>query len=554
MTKLFPLPIPHEDRKSPLDFIPDCDDLYGYGKHIWEIFARLKITQGSKAGRCFGDDGVAVPWQKKFITSLFGHCDEFGIRDYDEALLYIAKKQGKSSMAGPLAVAMALAFPEDRGFGIVLASTQKQATIVYDSMCATIEADPYLLTLFKIRRYKNDIVHLATDTILAALPLEQGALVGVIPSFCIVDELHVCGLLQKAKQLIEQAVSGQAVRENPMTIYLTTAPLNKSSGVFASMYDRALRVLRGESPEDKLFPVLFEMPEDHDPEDNKAWWMANPSLGYTFSAKWLQQSFNTAKNDPDPTSLMNFYSQHLNIQVGEKFGITNWIPEDVWKKFADVAVSFESILKLSEIIYVSADLGFRDDPSALVVMGERTINDKKIYSIWSQQYLHEEGYNLRREHVPYDDFIASGELKVSARENYDVHCMTDMIFEVHRTGKLAAVGVDPMGLVDFATLLEARRINVIGIKQGYQMNPSLIATERFLYSGQLRHDGKPMLTWNVGNGLLAERGQAMALVKPRDVHTGKEKIDGLVCVVMCVALACDPEIKPKTIDINAMIG
>lgn len=550
----FPLPIPHELRTSPLDFIPDCDDTYGNGQRLWDIFSKLKITQGSKSGKCFGDEGVAVPWQKKFIISLFGHTDEFGIRDYDEALLYIAKKQGKSSMAGPLAVAMSLAFPELRGFGIVLASTQKQATIVYDSMCATIEADPYLMTLFKIRRYKNDIVHLSTKTILAALPLEQGALVGVIPSFCIVDELHVCGLLQKSKQLIEQAVSGQAVRENPMTIYLTTAPLNRSSGVFASMYDRALRVLRGESPEDKLFPVLFELPEEADVTDESLWWMSNPSLGYTFTAQWLRQSFNTARNDPDPTSLMNFYSQHLNIQVGEKFGITNWIPVDVWRKFADISVTFESILRLSDIIYVSVDLGFRDDPSAIVVMGERTIGATKIYSVWSEQYLHEEAYLKRKDHVPYDEFIASKELKVSTREGYDTVCVSDLIFSIHETGKLAAVGVDPAGLADFATMLESKRIKVVGIKQGWQMNPSLIATERFLYGGQLLHSGAPMLTWNVANGLLAERGQAYALVKPRDVHTGKEKIDGLVCVVMCVALACDPEIRPKKIDIDALIG
>ena len=457
-------------------------------------------------------------------------------------------------MAGPLAVAIALAFPEKRGFGIVLASTQKQATIVYDAMCATIEADPYLMTLFKVRRYKNDIVHVPTLSTLAALPLEQGALVGVIPSFCIVDELHVCGLLQKSKQLIEQAVSGQAVRENPLTIYLTTAPLNKSSGVFSSMYDRALRVLRGDAPEDKLFPVLFEMPEDSEPEDDSMWWMANPSLGYTFSAKWLHQSFNTAKNDPDPTSLLNFYSQHLNIQVGERFGMTNWIPVNDWLEFGDKSVSFESILQLSDIIYVSVDLGYRDDPSAVVVMGERTVNGTVIYSMWSQQYLHDTAYEKRKEHVPYDDFIASGELKVSPLESYDKACANDIINEVNQTGKLAAVGVDPMGLAAFASDLEAKKIVVIGIKQGYQMNPSIMATERLLYGGQLLHGGTPMLAWNVGNGLLIERGNAMALVKPRDVHTGKEKIDGLICVVMCVALCQDPEIKPKRIDINALIG
>ena len=554
MTSPFPLPIPHTARTSPLDFIPNLPDTIGDGERMWRVLSRMKITQGKLAGKTLGE--VAPPWQQKMIKTIYGFTDDQGIRRFDELFLYVAKKAGKSSLTGMLLVAHALTFPEPRGLCIVLASTKEQASIVYDSMASTIEADGYLLKQFLIRRYKSDIIHKATNTVLKAVSCELSSTVGQIPSFYVVDELHLIGMIQKGAALVRQLSSGAAVRPNPMGIYITTAPVGKSAGIFNSTYNRAKRIQAGKSQNDRMLPILFEMPDDDDfdVENPKNWWMSNPSVGTTFTQEWLEREFEIAKSDPDPSALMNFYSQHLNIHAEDKFGVTNWIPTEVWDKFADVSVSLENIIQLSEIIYVSVDLGYRDDPSAIAVMGERTIDDEVYYTIWSQQYLHKDGYNKRREHVPYDDFIASGELLVSERDNNDMVEMTKIVFELKDTGRLAAVGVDPMGLIEFAATLEAKKIEVIGIKQGYQMNPSLISFERNLYGGKIVHGGKPMLRWNIGNGQLQERGQAMALTKPSDMKGGSQKIDGLVCCVMCMALADDPEIKPKNLDIAGMIG
>ena len=554
MKAVFPLPVPHRERTSALEFIPEIPDTRGDGARMWRVMSQLKITQGKLAGKTLGE--VAPPWQEKMIRTLYGATDGAGIRTFDELFLYIAKKNGKSSFIGMLLVAHALAFREERGLCIVLAATKEQAGIVYESMASTIEADPHLMQHFKIRRYKGDIVHTETNTVLKSISCELSSTVGQIPSLYVVDEVHLIGSIAKGAAMVRQLSSGASVRPNPMGIYITTAPVGKSAGIFNSTYNRAVRIQEGKAPNDRMLPILFEMPDEDefDVEDPKNWWMSNPSVGTTFPQEWLEREFEIAKSDPDPSTLMNFYSQHLNIHAEDKFGVTNWIPVDVWDKFADVSVALENIIALSKIIYVSVDLGYRDDPSAVAVMGERVIDGEVRYAIWSQQYLHQDGYMKRREHVPYDDFVKSGELVVSDRDNNDVMEMLKLVFELHDTGKLAAVGVDPMGLTEFAATLEARKIAVIGIKQGYQMNPSLISFERNLYGGKIVHGGKPMLRWNVGNGQLQERGQAMALTKPSDMKGGSQKIDGLVCCVMCQALADDPEIKPKNLDISSMIG
>jgi len=549
----FPLPIDTMDRTKPEDYIPDCDDKYGYGQRMWNIFSNLKVTQGVKAGQRFGDPGVAPPWQKKLIISLFGTCDENGIRDYDETLLYCGKKQGKSSFSGPLAVAFVLAYPIQRGNIIILAATLKQSQIIYDSMAATIRADKSLSKLFHVRDYKKDVEHIKTGTKIQAVALEAGNIVGQIVDAFFCDEAHVIGLLGKAKQLIEQLTSGQATIPNPFTLYTTTAPLKKSSGVFSSLYARASRIIQGESPHDRLLPIMFELPEDMDTDDHTQWWRCCPSINYTVPKQWLVEKYNTAKLDPDPTTLQNFYTQHLNKILVDGLGIDKFLPVLIWRNAINKNITLQGILNNSVTLYAGVDLGFRDDPSAILVGG---VDKNGIMSVWCEQYLHYDGYEKRKNKVEYDKFIASGELLISHEESFDVECVTNIVVELQNTGKLAGVGVDPVGLESWAQDMEERypKINIMAIPQGYKMTPSIMQTERFIYGGKLKHQGLPMLEWNIENTSLKKHGEAVALIKPEDIQRSGLKIDGCICLVECVAMASDPEIKPRKVDIAGMIA
>lgn len=537
---MFPLPIAPADRTSPLDFIPDCDDPQGHGARMWEVMSMLKITQGPLAGQDLGV--VAPPWQEKWIRTLYGNTDEVGNRIWDEALLLISKKQGKSTLSGMLAIAHTLAFPEQRGSGIILADTKEQAGLVYDSMASTVEADPYLLEEFHVRRYRSDIIHRPTKTALKAVAAELAATVGQIPSFYIVDELHLLGLKPKGGMLVRQLSSGLAVRGNGLGIYITTAPVGMASGIYTSTYNRGHRILEGKDTGERMFPVMFEIPEELDVEDPDNWWMCNPSLGYTFKKDWLLREFKIAKNDPDPSTFANFLSQHLNVHAQERMGIDRWIPTDDWDVFADDSVTLSHIIEEAHSIFCGVDAGYRGDPSSIVVLG--IMGDDEMV-VWNRQWLHHKAFNEYKDKVPYEEFEDHGDLIVGQTENADIAGITAIIGRAQRSGKLVCVGVDPAKLKTMVTSLEGDGIEVVAVPQGWKMNPHLIETERLLYSGKLLHSGSPMLRWNIANGRLAERGQAKALVKPSDLEggSGTQKIDGLVCLVMAVAVATDPNYK-----------
>jgi len=289
-----------------------------------------------------------------------------------------------------------------------------------------------------------------------------------------------------------------------------------------------------------MLPVCFEIPEDFDLEDNTYWWMANPSLNYTVTQRWLDREYKIAKQDPDPGTYANFLSQHLNIHAQEMIGVDRWIPTDVWDLFGDPRVTLELIKRECTSIFLSIDAGYRGDPSAVVVMGKHPEGGWKL---WSHQWLHASAYEEGKDHVEYKSFQDWGELTVGDRENQDVVEIYDLVLDLYNTGKLVAVGVDPAKLQSIVTKIEDRGIAVFSVPQGWKLNPHIIETERMLYSSEIEHHGGPMLRWNFANCNLAERGQARALTKPAEVEGGsRSKIDGAVCVVMAVAVATNPEL------------
>jgi len=226
--------------------------------------------------------------------------------------------------------------------------------------------------------------------------------------------------------------------------------------------------------------------------------------------------------------------------MGDQIGIDKFLPLSTWDKFIDERSDLDFIVDNAEEIYIGADLGGRDDPSALLVSG---VIDDTLYC-WSQQYLHRDGYNMRKEVVEYDVFIESGELNIFDDENFDIDSMHDMVVNMYDTGKLAGVGVDPMGLKEFTENLEEMfpDLNIIGIPQGYKSTPLIYSTERKCYGGKVRHAGQPMMRFNIENACLKSHGEAVALIKKDDIQKSPYKIDSVIGLISCVALWDDPEI------------
>ena len=99
----------------------------------------------------------------------------------------------------------------------------------------------------------------------------MASIVGAGPTFAVVDELHLLGATPKGAKLVNQIRTGGVARREPLLVSISTAPVDRSEGIFQSTLAKARRVIAGEEIDPRFFAWLCEIPAGLDPEDSANW-------------------------------------------------------------------------------------------------------------------------------------------------------------------------------------------------------------------------------------------------------------------------------------------
>ena len=126
-------------------------------------------------------------WQKSFISVLFGIVDSQGNRQFNEILLVMARKQGKTLLASAIATYCAYADGEYGARVYMAAPKLQQANICYDQCYQTIKKEPELEKFAKKRR--TDIYIEYSNSSIAPLAFSEKKSDGLNVSCAILDEI-----------------------------------------------------------------------------------------------------------------------------------------------------------------------------------------------------------------------------------------------------------------------------------------------------------------------------------------------------------------------------
>lgn len=512
--------------RGPIDMIPVVPDPTGRGARAWSIMSQLLITEGEHAGQTIGEN--APPWQPRLTKLIFGHVDEHGQRLIREVFACIGKKNGKTSFAAALALTKLLLDEEQREHVVCLAANRMQARIAFDAMAATIRADDGLGKRFEIVEHRHLIRYATTNSTATAVSAELASLVGFNPSLALVDELHLLGATPKGAKLVNQARTGNVGRREPLIVSISTAPIERSEGIFEATMAKARRVIAGDEADPHFLPWLCEIPKGLDPEDPTNWHWSNPSLGYTLSLERLKASFASAQSDP--AALRDFRSQNLNIAPEETAGEERWLAVKEWDGAADTTITLEALITESRLLTVGCDAGGLDDLSAIVLLG-RTGEGR--FLSWCHQWISRRGYEKRKAVVPYDDFIGAGELTLFDGGAGDVAGFAEVVQLAADSGKLRLIGIDAYGASELGTAFADSGVDVQAVPQGWKLTPAISWIERRLADAAFRHSGAAIMKWNIGNAVVTRQGNASSISKATAVGSGK--IDGIAALLNAAA-------------------
>lgn len=506
---------------------------------VLRAFEQLRHTQGALAGQPLRPD----PWQVAYILApIFGwvHWDDDAdmyVRIIREAYVDVPRKNGKTTLAGGIALYMMAADGEPGAQVITAAVTKEQAGLLFKPVKAIVEKSPALNRV--MQPLANVILHPKSDSYFKPVSSLAGAQHGLNLHAGIVDELHE----HKSPELVETIESGTGSRRQPLIFIITTADAGKKESVYGRKRERIEQLARGAYTAHAVYGVVFAAEKSDDPFEESTWKKANPGYGVSPTRAYLRTAADKAKQSP--AELASFLRLHCGVRTKQT---TKFLTIESWT--TNGALVDEVKLRGREA-YGGLDLGAVSDLNALVWLFPDDVDGSLDFLVrfWTPE---ENIADLdRRTAGNASVWVREGWLKTTPGNVTDYDVIGKQIRRDLDSFDVKALGYDRWSATPLTNDLEGDRAPLVGVGQGYKtMSPALKAVQRLLLQGQrqvreggrpmLRHAGNPVMAWMVDN--LAVAMDTAGNVKP-DKSSGGDKIDGVsaLCDAMSEVLARPPK-------------
>ena len=494
----------------------------------------LRHVEGEWAGQPFFLD----PWEEAVTRAVFGYKLPDGRRLIRVVIIFIARKNGKTSFAAGLAPLLLLGDAEPGGQGYVMAVDKDQALILFTKTCQMVSGSPALSEHLEV--FKPSVFCPSLQASFKPLSRSVANKHGFSPSFAIGDELHEW----PDGQVAEVVHKGMAARRQPLEIYISTAGL-KGQGYAWEMYDHAKRVLSGDIVDPHCLAVLFEIDEDDDWTDEAVWAKANPNLGVSVKVDFLRAECEKAKRS---TRLENDFRRfHLNQWVEQ---VTRWLPMPAWRACSDDPTDPVRWQKLEHAFagrscFGAIDLGATRDISALIWLfppleeGERV---GVLCRFWVPLASLDD--RVDRRPVKYRQWADQGAVVVTDGNATDYRAIYEQIYRDLETFRVQDIGFDPWNANQMLTDLHGEGVPVKPMRQGFgTLAAPTRDLERLVIEQQLEHGNHPVLDWMAGNAVVTS--DPAGNIKPAK-DRAVEKIDGIVALIMANGLMIAREVEPDS--------
>lgn len=490
----------------------------------------LRHSKGKLAGQPF----KLEPWQVEMVRAIFGwKWKDTGLRVILEVLLWIARKNGKSTFAAGLALLMLIADGEAGAEVYSGAADKEQARIVFAEAVRMIAKSPDLSEITE--SFKDAILCPQLESVYRVLSADAETKHGLNPNAIINDELHA----MTSRDLVDVLHTGIGVREQPLEIHLTTADQKRPGSICSEKYEYAKNVLAGVIDDPTFLPVIFEAEEPKGAPEGAAWWtdplawvQANPSLGSAVRLQYLAKECQRAAELPSYEN--TFKRLHLNIRTEQA---TRWLPLDVWDAcVGDIPWQDMEERMKGRPCFPGLDLSLTTDITAKVKLYPPTDADP-LWRVACRFWVPEKAIvkRVKRDRVPYDQWAAMGALLTTPGNSVDYRAIKTSVLDDVVSDDLREVGYDPWNAQQVATELGDDGVTMVPVRQGTAtMSEPSRKLEALLVDQQIAHGGHPVLRWMAAN--VAILTDSNGNIKPDKAHSG-ERIDGIVALIIALSRA-----------------
>ena len=462
-------------------------------------------------------------WQKAFISVLFGIVDKNGYRQFNEILLVMARKQGKTLLASAIATYEAYADGEYGARVYMAAPKLQQANICYDQCYQTIKKEPELEKFAKKRR--TDIYIEYSNSSIAPLAFSEKKSDGLNVSCAILDEV-ASWRGQAGLRFYEVLKSSVGARRQPILLGITTSGY-ENDGIFDALIARATRLLTGGSKETHFLPLLYMIDDVDRWNDINELQKANPNLGVSVSPKYLIDELEIADNSLSKNS--EFLTKYACVKQNSSF---DWLDIQTIKSMSGKALKFDDF-KHSYCV-AGIDLSMSTDLTAATVVIEKEGDLYCFAHFWLPSQKIEEATS--RDGLPYEQYIARGFLSLSGENFVDyADCYQWLVDLVEQYEILPlVVGYDRYSANYLVNDLKAYGFVTDDVYQGDNLYGVLQEMEGLFKDKRVHIGDNDLLKIHLLNSAIkmsAERGRGrLVKLRPNDHIDGVAALTDAFCV------------------------
>ena len=461
-------------------------------------------------------------WEKAFLQTAYGFkYASTGLRRFNEVILLIARKNGKTTFVA--GIDLAEFFLSKGGVDIVCASnTNDQASILFEEINNMRE---HSKALSKPKRSRKNIFYIYSPknkNKIKKLSGQSRNLDGFNIEVGCIDEVHEM-TDSKVYDAIKQS---QSTKEEPL-IFIISTEGKVVEGFLDNKLAYCKKMLKGEIEDERVLPWLYTQDSQEEIfKDKRTWQKSNPSLGSVKSIAYLEDIMNKAKNDL--ATRVTMLCKDFNIKQLES---------GTWLSFDELQNTTKfDIEELRDCYAVGGvDLSSTTDLTASVLIVKK---NNKIYAVphffMPKDVLEK---RMQEDNVPYDIWVKKGFITLSEGSQNDFTKVTEWFQHMVWDYGIRPlwVGYDPWNSKYWIDEMNDAGFTMEKVRQGvFTLSEPMKQLEADLKNHIVIYDNNPVLKWCLAN--TQAKVDVNGNIQPCKLNSKYKRIDGAVALIIAYSV------------------
>jgi phage terminase large subunit-like protein len=463
-------------------------------------------------------------WEKALLQTAYGFkYRETGLRRFNEVLLLVARKNGKTTfIAG---IDLAEFFLSRGGVDIVCASnTTEQANILFEEINNMREQSKALRNEKRSKKNIFFIYSPKTKNKIKKLSAQSRNKDGYNIEVGCIDEVHEM-TDSKVYDAIKQS---QSTKKEPL-IFIITTEGTTVGGFLDNKLAYARKMLKGDIEDERVLPWLYTQDSIKEVfDDPKSWYKSNPSLGAIKLPTYLEDLMNKSRNDL--STRVTMLCKDFNVKQTD---------QGAWLNFDDL--SNEEVYDLDELrdsyAVGGVDLSSTTDLTASILLIQKRDSNKKwvIPHFFMPRDVLDK--RIEEDNVPYDIWVKRGLITLTDGNQNDFSLVTKWYLDMVRTYGIRPlwIGYDPWNSQYWVKEMDDSGFNMEKVRQGiYTLSEPMKQLEADLKNGLINYSNNPILKWCLAN--TQAKVDVNGNIQPSKLNSQYKRIDGTVALIIAYAV------------------